>query len=657
MSRRLSAFARSALFLLCLAATASPVTAIAQADPYAAQRERFAKVLTAQAAGRHAQAATLVHGLEDYPLYPYYLYEDLRRRLHEYPSNEVARFLSAYPGSLLATRLRASWLTQLARGKRWRDYLDFYQVGDDATLRCHQLVARFESGQLEGALADTRATWLSGESLPDACDPAFARLYTSELMTDDLVWQRIALAMKAGNRGLASYLSRRLEDPRLQRLHALWDEAHRQPHAVLARGGLDDDSVTRTILLHALARLARGDLEAAERAWERLRERHAWSAAESGEAARALALAAAADDHPRRIALLDAVPPASVDDAVERYRIREGILTRAWPELVRWTEHPPTGEVNALRWRYWRAVALTQTGAAEAAHVLFADLAGERDYYGFLAADRLGQRYDFGHRPVAASDAELAAIQARPGIARARELYRLDRRYPARREWFHEMSRLERRELEVAAALATAWGWRNQAIFALGRAGSYDDLELRFPVIHAELAEKYAVQRQLDPARVMALIRSESAFVVDARSPAGALGLMQLMPATAREMARRTGLRLERLERLYEPAVNIALGTAYMERMLARYDGNFAMAAAAYNAGPHRVRQWQGGTCTAAEIWIDTIPFTETRRYVRRAFFYAAVYEWRLGRDIAPLSSVMPPIPAARSNDISDCRT
>ena len=284
MSRRLPAAAHCTLLLLCFAATVLPAAAATQTDPHAAQRERFARVLATQAVGRHAQAAKLVRGLEDYPLYPYYLYDDLRRRLHEFPTTEVARFLSAYPGSLLATRLRDTWLTQLARSKRWPSYLDFYQVGDDPTLRCHQLVARFESGQLEGALTETRATWLNGESLPEACDPAFARLYASELMTDDLVWQRIALAMKAGNRGLAAYLARRLDDARLKRLHALWDEAHRQPHAALARGGLDDDAATRTILLHALARLARGDLAAAERAWERLQERHAWSTAERGEA-------------------------------------------------------------------------------------------------------------------------------------------------------------------------------------------------------------------------------------------------------------------------------------------------------------------------------------------------------------------------------------
>ncbi|MEQ8496117.1 MAG: transglycosylase SLT domain-containing protein [Gammaproteobacteria bacterium] len=620
-----------------------------------AMRAQFARVLAAQEAGRREAAAELVHGLEQYPLYPYYLYHDLRRRLHRFPLAEVTRFLSDYDGSLLAARLREELLEQLAYARRWDDFLDFYRPQENVTLRCHQLVARIETDRSAGLLEDIRATWLAGTSLPDACDPAFARLYASPLLDDELIWARIQLAIEAGNFGLARYLSRRLESPRLKNLHALWDAAHANPRQVLARGDLGDDTATHAVLVHALTRLARNDLAGAETAWQRVITRYTPDDTVRGAAAQALALAAAASDHPRRIELLDAVPPASVDDRVERYRIREGILTRAWPELVRWTAQAPRGEVSTLRWRYWRARALAATGDEERARAIFETLAGERDYYGFLAADRLGRPYAFNHAPVDASAAENAALKARPGIARARELFLLDRRYPARREWFFELGQMDRRELEVAASVAAEWGWRNQAIFALGRARSYDDLELRFPVDHAVLAEKYAVQRGLDPARVMALIRSESAFVIDARSPAGALGLMQLMPATAREMARRTGLRLARLEQLYEPAVNIALGTAYLERMLARYDGNFAMAAAAYNAGPLRVRQWRGSSCTAADLWIDTIPFTETRRYVRRALFYAAVYEWRLGRDITRLTDVMPAIPAAGTNDISDC--
>jgi soluble lytic murein transglycosylase len=641
--------------LVLLAVLAAAAAAAADADPWATERARFARVLAAQEAGRHDEAAALVAGLERYPLYPYYVDADLRRRLHRFPLAETARFLEDYDGSLLATRLRARLLAQLAYAKRWEDFLAFYRPQDDLTLRCHQLVARVETGRGDGLLEDIRATWLSGESLPDTCDPAFERLYASPLLDDALVWARVRLAIDAGNFDLARYLARRLQAPRLRDLHALWDAARADPRRVLARENLADEPANHAVLLYALGRLARDDLAAAEAAWQRIAARYAFDEAARGEAARALALAAAASGHPRRIALLDTVPDASVDERVARYRIREGVLERAWPELVRWTGRPPGDGVSALRWRYWRSRALAATGDAAGARAILESLAGERDYYGFLAADRLARNYAFQHRAVAASDAELAALKARPGIARARELYLLDRHYPARREWFHEIGQMARRELEVAASVAADWGWRNQAIFALGRAQSYDDLELRFPVDHAALAEKYAVQRGLDPARVMALIRSESAFVVDARSPAGALGLMQLMPTTAREMARRTGIHLPRLEQLYEPEINIALGTAYLERMLARYGGNFVMAAAAYNAGPLRVRQWQDKRCTVADLWIDTIPFTETRRYVRRALFYAAVYEWRLGRDLTPLSSVMPAIPAAGTNDISDC--
>ncbi|MEQ8661574.1 MAG: transglycosylase SLT domain-containing protein [Gammaproteobacteria bacterium] len=657
MSPRLHALVRHCRALLAggLALATLCVDAAPAADALAAERARFARVLAAQEAGRHAEAATLVRGLEHYPLYPYFVHADLRRRLHHFPRAEITRFLEDYAGSLLAARLRGQLLEQLAHARRWEAFLAFYQPQDDLTLRCHQLVARVETGRPDGLLEDIRAVWLNGASLPDACDPAFARLYASPLLDDELVWARVHLAIDAGNFKLARYLARRLTSARLKNLHALWETARYEPRRLLARDDLADDASSREILLYALARLARGDLAAGESAWQRIAGRYAFDDADRGAAARALALAAAASDHPRRIALLDAVPAASVDDAIERYRMREGILARAWPELVRWTAQAPTGEVNPLRWRYWRARALAATGQDAAARTTLAALAGERDYFGFLAADLLGRPYDFGHRPVAASAAELAALKARPGIARARELFLLDRRYPARREWFFEIERMDRRSLEVAASVAADWGWRNQAIFALGRARSWDDLELRFPVDHAALADKYAVQRRLDPARVMAVIRSESAFVIDARSPAGALGLMQLMPATAREMAQRTGIRLTRLEALYEPDVNIALGTAYLERMLARYGGNFAMAAAAYNAGPLRVRQWQNSSCTSADIWIDTIPFTETRRYVRRALFYAAVYEWRLGREITPLTRVMPAIPAAGTHDISDC--
>lgn len=620
-----------------------------------AERTAFAKVLAAQNAGQHTLAERLVATLEDYPLYPYYLYNNLKRRLHAFPFEEVRSFLDAHADSYLAARLREDWLAQLAYARRWAAYLEFYRPSSDLSLRCHQLTARLQLGLQDAVLADIRAVWLSGESLPQACDPAFEYLYASPLLDDELVWARIELAREAGNDKLAVYLGRRLTGPGYKALHTFWLQARDRPADALARRDLSDDARTRAILVYALSRLARSDLESAEAVWTALAARHEFSAREAGAATRAIAVAAAAGGHTRRLELLDRVTPAGVDATVERYRIREAVAAGAWPELVRWTAGEPVADEDPPRWRYWRARALTATGEAAAARALLSELAAERDYYGFIAADALGQEYAFGHRTVAPNAAESRAVAAIPGLRRAHEFYQLDRRVQAQREWQFELARLDRRQSEVAAYLAAQWGWTNQTITTLGRIRSYDDLELRFPVLHADIVQKEAARRDLAPAHVFAIIRSESAFVTDARSPAGALGLMQLMPATARETAKRIGLRLARIEQLYRPVENITLGAAYLEQMIARFGGNFVMAAAAYNAGPHRVRQWQRATCIAADVWIETIPFTETRRYVRRALFYSAVYEWRLGREITRLSSVMPPVPAARSTDVTDC--
>jgi soluble lytic murein transglycosylase len=212
--------------------------------------------------------------------------------------------------------------------------------------------------------------------------------------------------------------------------------------------------------------------------------------------------------------------------------------------------------------------------------------------------------------------------------------------FKARHEWAYEIDNLDKRQLEVAAYVVESWGWHDRAILTLGRAKSYDDLRIRFPLLHDSLIAKYSKKRNLPAAEIYSIIRTESAFMTDARSPAGALGLMQLMPATGRETARQIGAALANSRQLLEPTKNVLIGTAYLKQMLERFSGSFSLASAAYNAGPHRVQSWlPKSSCVPADIWIDTIPFTETRRYVRRAAFYATVYQWRLEEHIKPLAA------------------
>lgn len=627
--------------LLADGANAEPVIQ----DPYAAERPAFAKVLAAQKRGQFESAKSLAAGHEGYPLYPYFLYNDLRRRLFFYPTDEVAAFLSTYADSYLAKRLRNEWLKQLVRGKRWEAFLDFYVDTDNTALQCRELQARIITAKDGGVEADTQSIWLTGESLPDECDPAFEMLYRSEVMNDELLWARMALAYDAGNAGLARYLARKLVSAESKSHASLWEQAHTRPDRLVTAKLDVEHARVRQVIVYALERLARQSITRARQAWNKLSERYTIDSTTDGKIAARIAVRAARNDDERQVELLDAVPATHVDAAVERYRLRTGIVMQAWSELARWTDAPPTSDINELRWRYWHARARLELGQTEAANRAFEQLADERDYYGFLAADRIGRDYNFNFSSIAASEQELADTTQRPGIKRARELLLMERKFQARREWHHELGRMNQRQGEIAAVVASSWQWHDQAIYALGKVRSYNDLEVRFPVLFQDSVDEYAARRNLDPARIFAIMRSESAFTTDARSPAGALGLMQLMPATARETARRTGTKLGSAKELYSPKTNISLGSAYLAHLASRYNGHFAMTAAAYNAGPHRVRRWRTRQCEDAEIWIESIPFRETRRYVRRAYFYAAVYEWRLQRPITKMAANLSAVP------------
>ena len=618
---------------------------VVMAADLAAQRDSFKRARQAQTRGDFAQASRLAATLKDYPLQGYLTYEALRHRVSTVPEDEMLAFLGEQQGSYLAEHLRTTWLRELARKERWSTFRRAYRAQDDLVLQCHHLRARLAVESVSEVAADIQSVWQTNGAHGAACDVAFTKLYSSGLVSDAMLWQRVVLAMDNGDVSFARSVAAHFSGAHQRAAFARWLRAAAAPQEVMRTIDVDDSPENHTVLLAALARLTRQNVDVARAAWAQASQRGIFSNADRARAARIIALAAVKTGHGARIALLDAVPTAGVDAEVQRAQLREAIVAQAWTELVRWTELDNQIPDEDLRWRYWRAHALGEVGRNDEARLLLAELARERDYYGFLAADRLALEYQFHEVPIAATRAELDTLEQRPGLRRAHEFDMTGLPLHASREWNFEMKQLTPRELQVAAVLASQWQRPDRAIFVLGMANAYDDLSLRFPLLYTDLARKHANRHSLDPARVMAIMRAESAFNPIVRSPVGALGLMQLMPATGRETAGRAGVRFDNARSLLDPATNIALGTVYLNQMLKRYDGNFAMAAAAYNAGPGRVRQWQGDQCIATERWVETIPFTETRGYVRRAFFYAAIYQRRLERPIMKLQSVMLPIP------------
>ncbi|HEY7841826.1 MAG TPA: transglycosylase SLT domain-containing protein [Gammaproteobacteria bacterium] len=645
----------SSLLLVSLLGAAPAPAATVDGEILVEQRQQFREARSFLASGSLKAYRILEEQLRDYPLYPYLLHDYYRPRLAKLKEEEIGGFLERYGDLPMADDLRRAWLRLLAQRGHWEKYLEYYTPQPDTVLKCYQLLARIRTGRDAFLLEDARTLWLSGESQPPQCDSAFERLGNSDLMTVELVWQRFGLAMERGNTALADVLRRRL--PETDGVWAgRWIAMHNNPAKALRDQRYEDSAIARTILLHGMNRLVRQNLDQAIARWDVLRSAFGFSAAERAGIDRALALRAVTTRSGRARELLDAMDNAFVDEEILQSRLRAALGELDWQSLLRWTEGKvPADEATRGQWLYWRGRALEAQGDPRAT-ATYALAAKERNYYGFLAADRAALPYALNHNPLPEDLEAWQRISELPAVVRARELYLLGMTPSAWREWNHALRSMTTYQMQIAAMVAASWGWHYCVIRTMGLARAYDDLILRFPVTYEEPLRQYADKRSLDLAWVYALVHAESAFREDARSPAGALGLMQVMPMTGKETASRIGLRAFTPEKLKRADVNVPIGTAYMRQMLDHFRGNMVLATAAYNAGPGNVGRWlPRSDCVEPDVWVERIPITETRKYVQRILYYSSIYDWRLRRDVQPLrqrmAAVHPPSQAVAARD------
>ena len=634
------------LSLLCLLGAAYSRPAQAGEE----QRAKFKKASQLVSAGRLSAAQALIDELEDYPLQAYLRAAQLEPTLQKAQHPALADFLAKHAGRYPAEKLRTKWLDWLAAARHWQSFLQQYRPQSEPALECAHKNALLQTKQTESLFQQIRPLWIVGKSQPKQCNEIFKFFESHAAFDDPIVWQRFRAAITNNEAGLARYLVKKFTSDTAKTWANRWLGAHANPDNALKRDFvLDDALLAKDVLFHALKRLARSNFAAAEKHWVRLSASEKLNAADINRGHLILANAAGKAEHKNQIFYLDQVENQFADATLESLRMRRGIQLRAWKELHRWTNAPPNNPgTNALRWRYWHARSAELLGHHDEARAVYQMLAGERDYYGFVAADKAQQVYQYNDQPINPSEAQLNALLAKPGIAAAKEFFEMGMLREANREWYWTIKNFPKHELELAAFAASSWGWHNRAIATVGKARSYDDVRLRFPVLYREDIASNSRKRGLEEALVFAIIRTESAFLPSARSSAGALGLMQLMPATGRETARRMGVRIKKSAQLLAPSTNIQIGTAYLSSLMKKYHGNFPMAAAAYNAGPHRVRQWRPqSSCLASDIWIDSIPFRETRRYVRTALFYYVIYQHRLGLEVKPLREMLLGVPAA----------
>jgi soluble lytic murein transglycosylase len=626
---------------LTSAQAATNTTAKTSTKPTArdAERQKYDQAQKALNAKNMTEYSRLVKQLRDYPLLPYLEYQELSNRLIALPKKEVQDFFKHYPESFLSERLMHRWLRTLAQRERWTDYRHFYDPRlTDPELACLNLRARLLTGD-KTALNDVAPLWNIDKAQSKACDPVFDDWRKAGLMTPELIWERHQKAVKAGNKGMVSYLTNQL--PVADRPMALLlQQVDANPRLLKQTSNYSKQSTKmKDVILYGLEKLARTESKEALSLWHRYDAQQLFSDDDRINIKYQIALRLLHQNHEADAQKLVASTPNLARADLIEWLLRESLRKQDWERVNEWLTRLPDETRQTERWRYWQARTMEELDIkeinGETPASIYNSVAPARSFYGFLAADKTGINYHLLDRPLTFTDKQVHEVENAQGILRAREFYLRGEIAAANREYFHTTRRMTTEQMVIAGRLAEKLGWYRLGIQVMADAQYWDDLQVRFPIVYKEHVNKAAQQTSVNPLLIFAVTRQESAFMHDAKSPAGALGLMQLMPATAKQTAQKNGLSFN-LQDLIMPEKNIALGSRYLDHLLGVFEGNRILAAAAYNAGPTRVKKWlskEKGAQLPYDVWIETIPYKETRGYVQNVLSFSVIYAYRLGQE------------------------
>lgn len=593
--------------------------------------------------------------LQALAIYPYLVAARLSRDLTgPTPANANARvsaFLTQHAGQLVTRQLAMNWLQSLAQRQAWPEFLAHYDPAlATPQLQCQQFTALIATGATAGLAAAVTKAWLTGQDRPD-CAPAFSWLKARGGLPAPTIEARAQLALDARNVALARKLAQELPDSAaapIKRWAALvaspadtLHEALAQPRAGWPYAGL----------LAGFARLVRSDTDTAIALYPRLLKTQHFTAAQARPFTRLLALGLAWDRKPLALKYFDALGPVADDTAVQAWRIRAALWSADWRRAQRWITALPAQLASEPQWRYWKARTAEAIGDKDTATPIYTALANSNGYYALLASWRLGKPVTPHPVPLADHpelDAQLAVVA---GIERAHQLYQVDLLPQADAEWRAALDAVTPEQRQQAIWLANRWGWYLQSIATAARQGIFNAYAVLYPRPYLPEVQHAARVSQLSADWIYAVTRQESLYDARAVSHANAMGLMQLLPATASAVARRNQIPVPAGQAaLFDPATNLLLGAKHLRELVDRENGSFIVSLAGYNAGVRAAERWLPPAPQAADIWIENVPYNETRRYIQRVLWNTAVFGWEAsgrGQDMAPfLQPVVPPLQA-----------
>ena len=623
-------FTLLSLHVICSANSADSIQ-------YAQEREVYQQALLAiqkNDVGKYKQAR---HLLRDYPLVTYLDYEYLYRNFDQLPEKRIARFLKKHEGSYIAKKMQVSWLNYLGYNKQWTLLNKFYkpELATD-TNQCFSLQAELAlTNDKDRVYQKVGQHWLKSYSLPDVCNSLFANWKNLGYQTPDHIWKRFQLAYNDNNLQLAKYLYRSLKPEHSKVAKRLLRATHYMDYWI---GSLEKSNSNVVLESKTLKRLLRTLSNKDHQKVALLIQTHqlplekedlievqklsAWYVAKtSGTKAQQWITKYTDSEHPE----------------FYDYQLRYALQDKNWSIYQDVFKGAPEEKQNKQEWLYWYAIAQQNTGIIDqnqhlAPDTILTQLAEERSFYGILAAEKKDQAI-FPKVMFSTKDIKISkAVQKK--LAPAIELYHSKKTLQANREWYYTTKTFTADEWKQAGVLAHNTQWHERTIQAYAKAQYWEATEHRFPLAYYEHISKNSKKQLIDQGWLFAMARQESGFSPTARSPVGALGILQLMPSTAKKVARRMKLRYS-AKKLLDPAYNIALGSKYLKELLTKYNNNYVLATAAYNAGPHRINEWLSLRPITDDWghWVATIPYKETRKYVQNIMTYSKIYAAKLSNN------------------------
>jgi len=590
--------------------------------------------------------------LQQYLLHDYLVAARLKRDLQHAPDDaldtRIAAFLDAHADQPVSRVLRREWLLSLASRGRWKVFLARTATSGpgavDAVLQCWRFAGRIATGDREGLAETMLARWVEPRPQPPECAAPYAWLRQQGVITPAQALERTRSALVEGNWRVALESVADVPAPANEPL-LLWIRLLQSPKddlQVLARDARRP--VDPQALVAGFTRFAVQDNAAASALLPALLAREELSTDARGEIRRAAALGAAYSRLPGALDAFDQVPEGQVDGAVQEWRVRAAIWAGRYDRALSWLQDMPKDLATQARWRYWRARALEQEAGMEAAKPAYAELAGLRDYYGYLAADRLHRPYSIDARSLDVDEDAQRILAVKPGLQRAHALFDCEMVDEANVEWAVALAGADGPLRVQAGILAYRWGWYGQSIATLAQQGKWDDVVLRYPRPFADEVMRAGLRTKVPVDWIYSVIRQESLYRIDAVSTAGARGLMQVMPGTASMLARRWKISYTNPDALFDPAKAILLGSMHLRDLLDRYQGSLPLTLAAYNAGPVPVARWRPTRTLDADVWIENIPYVETRTYVQRALEHVVAFAWVRHAPLPRLKQLMPAV-------------